>query len=214
MNFIALSSWQSVGTTKYTRPMCDGGLRAEARALERRDAPVRIGAQLGREGLQGFERALDRGAVGVGLRSQETNPGQRDVEGAEPPASSPIDELTRLGEKRAGSRAVTGSEPGIRERREDARLVPQRGAPMASEREHPLENTRGRGTRGRGEVGVRELHRAKKSRGLHLREDASALFRELDGPAAVGERAGRITPQAQHLAQDRMCSVEGLERAL
>src|SRR6266850_8202909 len=205
MNFIALSSWQSVGTTKYTRPMCDGGLRAEARALERRDAPVRIGAQLGREGLQGFERALDRGAVGGGLRSQETHPGQRDVEGAEPPASSPIDELTRLDEKRAGSRAVTSSEPGIRERREDARLVPQRGASMASERERPLEPTRGRG-----EVGVRELHRAQKSRGLHLREDASALFRELDGPAAVGERAGRITPQAQHLAQDRVCSVEGL----
>ena len=149
------------------------------------------------------------GAVGGGLRSQEANPRQRDIEGAEPPAPSPIDELTRLGEERAGSRAVAGGPLGVRERREDARLVPQRGAPIASERERPLEQARGRG-----EVAVRELRGAEKRRGLHPREHASALFRELDGTAAVGERAGQIAPQAEHLAQECVRSVEGLERGL
>src|SRR5216117_4099775 len=78
MNFIAFSSH-----AKLTR------LCGEACALERRDAPIRIGAQLGRDGVQRPERALDRGAVGGGLRSQEANPRQRDIEGAEPPASRP-----------------------------------------------------------------------------------------------------------------------------
>jgi hypothetical protein len=59
-----------------------------------------------------------------------------------------------------------------------------------------------------------ELRSAEKRRGLHPGEHASALFRELDGTAAVGERAGQITPQAQHLAEDCVRSVEGLERAL
>src|SRR5881296_2060672 len=184
-------------------------LRGEACVLERSDAPIRIGAQLGREGVQGLERALDRVAVGGGLRSQEANPRQRDIEGAKPPASSPIDELARLRGERAGSRAVTGGQLRVRERREDARLVPQCGAPITSERERPLEHTRGRR-----EVAVRELRSAEKRRGLHPREHASALFRELDGTAAVGERAGQITPQAQHLAQDCVRSVEGLECAL
>ena len=55
------------------------GLCGEACALERSDAPIRIGAQLGREGVQGLERALDRSAVGGGLRSQEANLRQRDI---------------------------------------------------------------------------------------------------------------------------------------
>jgi len=66
------------------------GLRAEACALERRDAPIRIGAQLGREGVQGLERALDRRVVGDGLRSQEANPRQRGIEGAKPSAFSDL----------------------------------------------------------------------------------------------------------------------------
>src|SRR5207247_802813 len=70
------------------------------------------------------------------------------------------------------------------------------------------------GAQARGEGAVRELRSAEKRRGLHPREHASALFRELDGTAAVGERAGQITPQAPHLAQDCVRSVEGLERAL
>ena len=41
----------------------DGDRLSEACALELRHPPVRIGAQFGREGVQGFERALDRGAV-------------------------------------------------------------------------------------------------------------------------------------------------------
>src|SRR3989454_5864684 len=185
------------------------GLRGEACALERSDAPIRNGAQLGREGVQGLERALDRGAVGGGLSSQEATPRQRDIEGAKPPASSPGDELTRLREERAGSRAVTGGQLRVRERREDARLVPQRGASIASERKRPLEHARGRGR-----VAVRELGSAEERRGLHPREHASVLFRELDGAAAVGERAGQVTPQPQHLAQEGVRSVEGLECAL
>src|SRR5882762_8786972 len=184
------------------------GLCGEACALERSDAPIRIRAQLGRESVQGPECALDRGAVGGGLRSQEANPRQGDIEGAEPPASSPVDELTRLREERASSRAVTGGQLRVRECREDAWLVPQRGASIASERERPLEHTRGRG-----EVAVSELCSAEKRRGLHSREHASALFREIDGTTAVGERAGQITPQAQHLAQECVRSVKGLECA-
>ena len=119
--------------------MATQGSRGESHTLECGDAPIRIGAQLGREGVQGLERPLDRGAVGGGLRSQEANTDQRDIEGAGPPASSPVDELTRLGEECAGFRAVTGGQLRVRERREDARLVPQRGAPITSERERPLE---------------------------------------------------------------------------
>src|SRR5437867_13418063 len=55
------------------------GLCGEPCALERSDAPIRIRAQLGREGVQGLERALDRSAVGGGLRSQEANLRQRDI---------------------------------------------------------------------------------------------------------------------------------------
>jgi hypothetical protein len=40
---------------------------SEAGALELRHPPVWIGAQFRREGVQGFERALDRGAVWDGL---------------------------------------------------------------------------------------------------------------------------------------------------
>src|SRR2546422_246076 len=73
----------------------------EAGGPEGSEGPIRIGAQRGREGVQGLERALDGGAVGGGLRSQEANPGQRDIEGAKRPAPGPIDELTRLREERA-----------------------------------------------------------------------------------------------------------------
>src|SRR2546428_2935311 len=113
------------------------GLRGEACGLERSDAPIRNGAQLGREGVQGLERALDRGAVGGGLRSQEANPRQRDIEGAKPPASSPGDELTRLREERAGSRAVTGGQLRVRERREEARLLPPTRAAIWSQGQPP-----------------------------------------------------------------------------
>src|SRR6185295_16578710 len=88
----------------------------EAGSLEGRDAPIGIGAQLGREGVQGFERALDRGAIGGGVGSQEADPRQRDIEGAEPPAPSSVDEVTGLGEKRAGPRAIAGHSLRVRER--------------------------------------------------------------------------------------------------
>src|SRR3989442_12431791 len=70
------------------------GLRGEACALERSDAPIRNGAQLGREGVQGLERPLDRGAVGGGLRSQEANPRPPDTEGAQPPPPPPAADPT------------------------------------------------------------------------------------------------------------------------
>src|SRR5437762_9954107 len=105
MNFIAFSSRAS--PSWRSRQDIPGRLLHETSALERSDAPIRIGVELGREGIQGLDRALDRGAVGGGLQSQQVKPRQRDIEGAHPPASSPIDERTRLGEQRAGSRAVT-----------------------------------------------------------------------------------------------------------
>src|SRR6185295_17309886 len=79
----AFSSFSTGSTT---------GLCGEACALEPRDAPIRIRAQLGRESVQGLERALDRGAVGGGLRRQEANPRQGDIEGGKPPTSSPVDD--------------------------------------------------------------------------------------------------------------------------
>src|SRR5262245_32643122 len=125
--------------------MASGGLRGKACTLERGDTPIRNGAQLGREGVQRLERARDRGPVGGGLRSQEANPRQGDIEGAKPPASSPVDELARLREERAGSRAVTGGHRRRRQRREDAWLIPQCGASIASARERPLHHTPRRG---------------------------------------------------------------------
>ena len=59
-----------------------------------------------------------------------------------------------------------------------------------------------------------ELRRAEKRRRLHPREQAAALLGELDGAAAVDEGAGQITPQAEHLAQERVRAVEGLDRGL
>src|SRR2546422_2787859 len=210
MNFIAFSSQAKLLDHEVLdKDISERGSCGEACALERTDAPIGIGAQLGREGVQGLERALDRGAVGGGLRSQEANPRQRDIEGAKPPASPPVDELTRLGEERAGSRAITGGQLRVRERREEARLVPQRGASIASEHERLLEHARGSG-----EIAVRELRSAEKGRGLHAREQAAVLFRKLDATAAVGECAGQISPQAQHLAQECVRSVEGVEGGL
>src|SRR5687767_3694104 len=107
MNFIAFSSLaRLLRILDKIHQAAVLQLCGEACALERSEAPIRIGAQLGREGVHGLERALDRSAVGGGLRSQEANPRQCDIEGVEPPAASPIDELTRLGEERAGSQAV------------------------------------------------------------------------------------------------------------
>src|SRR6059036_1504237 len=142
MNFIAFSSQAKLLDHEVLdKDISERGSCGEACALERTDAPIGIGAQLGREGVQGLERALDRGAVGGGLRSQEANPRQRDVEGAKPPASPPIDELTRFREERASFRSVSGGQLRVGKGREDARLVPQGGAPMASERERLRERT-------------------------------------------------------------------------
>src|SRR2546428_4160890 len=83
-------------------------LCGEACALERSDAPIRIGAQLGREGVQGLERALDRSAVGGGLRSQEANPTPARHSKAPSRQPRPRSTSSRLREERAGSEAITG----------------------------------------------------------------------------------------------------------
>src|SRR2546426_2869978 len=84
------------------------GLCGEACALERSDAPIGIGAQLGREGVQGLERALDRSAVGGGLRSQEANPTPARHSKAPSRQPRPRSTSSRLREERAGSEAITG----------------------------------------------------------------------------------------------------------
>src|SRR5262245_10046276 len=180
----------------------DCGLCGETGTLERSHAPIGIGAKLGREGVQGVECAPDHGTVGGRLRSQEPNPRQCDIEDAQSPASAAADERT-------GSRPVTARPLRVRERREDARLVPERGAPMASKRERPLEHPGGRGG-----VAVRELRGAEKRRRLHSGKYATAFFRELDGLAAVGKRAGQITPQLKYLAEECVRSVENMDVAV
>src|SRR2546426_10665356 len=135
---------------------------SEARALELRHPPVGIGAEFGRKGLQGLERALDRGAVRDGLRGKEAHPRQLDVAGAESPALPPLDGLARFGEERAGSGAIASGPLRVRERRQDARLVPQCGAPRARERERGLERARGGG-----DVAGGELRGAEKTGGPH-----------------------------------------------
>src|SRR6185295_19837784 len=96
MNFIALSSRSDAPSwslhSRRSRQDIPGGWTAtpsrrpesggQACALERSDAAIGIGAQLGGEGVQGLERAFDRGAIGGGLRSEETNPRPGDIEGA------------------------------------------------------------------------------------------------------------------------------------
>src|SRR5262245_17733215 len=69
------------------------GLCGEAGTLDRSHAPIGIGAELGREGVQGIERASDRGTVGGRLRSLEPNPRQCDIEDAQSPATATADEL-------------------------------------------------------------------------------------------------------------------------
>jgi len=80
----------------------DGDHLSEACALELGHAAIRSGVQPGGEVVHGRERALDRGGIRNGLRSKEVDPRQRDVEGAQLPAPSAFDGLTRLGEERAG----------------------------------------------------------------------------------------------------------------
>src|SRR5437763_19637 len=121
------------------------GFCGEACALERSDAPIRIGAQLGREGVQGLERA--RSQCG---RRRAPKPGGEPTPARHSKAPSrqppPRSTSSRLREERAGSRS--DHRLRVRDRREDARLVPQRGASTASERERPLEHTRGRRQQG------------------------------------------------------------------
>src|SRR2546425_5233657 len=182
------------------------GRFGEARALGPRHPPGGIGAEFGREGLHGLECALDRGAVRDGLRGKEAHPRQLDVAGAESPALPPLDGLARFGKERAGSGAIAGGPLRVRERRQDARLVPQCGAPRARERERGLERARGGG-----DVARRELGGAEKRGGLDPGERTAALFRQLGGTAAVGERAGEIAPQPQQLPQESVRPAQGLE---
>src|SRR4029077_6998848 len=94
-----------------------------------------------------------RGAVRDGLRGKEAHPRQLDVASAESPAQPPLDGLARFDEERAGSRAIAGGPLRVRERRQDARLVPQCGPPRARERERGLERARGGGAVAGGGLG-------------------------------------------------------------
>src|SRR2546422_1535639 len=160
----------------------------EARALELRHPPVGIGAEFGREGLHGLECALDRGAVRDGLRGKEAHPRQLDVAGAESPALPPLDGLARFGEERAGSGAIAGGPLRVRERRQDARLVPQCGAPRARERERGLQRARGGGDVAGGELGG-----ARKRGGPRPGGTAAA---PLPPPRRAGGRGARARASA------------------
>src|SRR2546428_5130926 len=161
----------------------------EARALELRHPPVGIGAEFGREGLHGLECALDRGAVRDGLRGKEAHPRQLDVAGAESPALPALDGLARFGEERPGSGAIAGGPLRVRERRQDARLVPQCGASRARERERGLERARSGG-----DVAGGELRGAQKRRGPATGEPTAPPFRQLRRTAALRARPGPVPP--------------------
>jgi len=92
-----------------------------------------------------------------------------------------------------GSGAITGGSPRIRERCQDARLVPQGGAPRARDPEGGLQRARGGG-----DVACRELGGTEKRRGLNLGEWTSPLSRQLDSTAAARERAVRDYSWAAH----------------
>ncbi len=108
-----------------------------------------------------------------------------------------------------GSGAITGGSPRIRERCQDARLVPQGGAPRARDPEGGLQRPHGGG-----DIAGRELGGAEKRRGLDLGERTSPLSRHLDSTAATRERAGEIAPQPQHLTQESVRPVQSFESAL
>ena len=169
----------------------------EARALELRHPPVGIGAEFGRESLHGLERALDRGAVRDGLRGKEAHSRQLDVAGAESPAPAPLDGLARFGEEGAGSGAIAGGPLRVRERRQDARLVPQCGAPRAREPERRSRACSWRSRRRR----RRARRRRETRRPRPGRTDCRALpparqhggrerARRRDRPAAAAPRTG------------------------
>src|SRR5215510_87998 len=99
MNFIALSSTAKLLGKIYQPDVPHDRLAAscdEAGPLERGDVPIEVRSELGGESVERREHALDRRAIGGGLRRNEAHPRQRDIEGPEPPASSPVDELARL----------------------------------------------------------------------------------------------------------------------
>src|SRR5258706_13888240 len=86
MNFIAFSSLAKLlDRARLDAGLHSTGLWGEACALERSDASERIGAQLGGEGVQGLERALDRGAGGGGVRGHKSTPTCRAHESECPP---------------------------------------------------------------------------------------------------------------------------------
>src|SRR5262249_10329780 len=131
------------------------------------------------------------------------------VQGAEPPAPTLLDEFSSLAEERVGARAVAGGPPGVCERREDARLVPQGRAPLARARQRPLEQTARRGDGPR-----RERRCAEAGRVLPPGARAAALYREADRATPVGGRGGKIPSQAPDLAQEGVRAVDDLDRGI
>jgi len=149
--------------------------------------PVGKGAKLGREGVRGLERLLDHGGSWHGLRGQETDPGQRHVEGAQSPTPPTLDRLVRVREESASSWPVTRGQLGVHQSRQDARLVPEGSAPRAGEIERGLE-----GAGSGGHLASRERGGPEKRRGFDSSEGTAALVGQRDRPPPVSERAGDV----------------------
>ena len=88
------------------------GLCGEACALERSDAPIRIGAQLGREGRPGTRARSIAVRSEAGSEARRRTHASATFEGAKPPASSSVDELT----PQRGARGLPKRSPASRPR--------------------------------------------------------------------------------------------------
>ena len=134
-------------------------------------------------------RAPVRARRGPG-RAPRRGRGSRASATSQAPSRQPRPRSTRLarfGEERARCRAVAGGAPCVGERRQEARLVPERRAPRA----------RQRSAVSRARVAAATSPAAssaapRNARRLDPRERAAALLRQLDRAAAVCERAGEI----------------------
>src|SRR5262249_8544141 len=101
---------------------------------------------------------------------------------------------------------VADRESRLGKRGQDARLVVQGGASRARECEGRLE----RGRRS-GDVPGSKRRRPEKRGRLDPREWTAALLRPPERAAAMSEGAREVALEPQHLAQESVSSVEGLE---
>src|SRR5262249_11264834 len=143
------------------------------------------------------------------VRDEEADPRQLHVAGAETPSSPPRQGGARLIEKGPGVWAVIGGGSRFGEAGQDTRLVPEGGAPGARQSERRLQPPPGGGHVAGGARGA-----AKQGSGLALRERAPALTGERDSLAAVLEGAREVALKPEHLAQEPVRPVEGVQSRL